>query len=156
MHARILYSMEDFSSFAPVRLNHKPEKATTVALIFSRKLEKMDTVRVVFGIPNNMSVLDDLLGSNEASLDSLTDFKNTMIFDIKLIRELRQEGIENIDQLMDKVPQFCESLRFKRLIWDELHSDVVRRRKKNATIRLTSTVADAGGPLEHKDYLKVD
>ena len=36
VEARMLYSPEDFGSFAPIRMNHKPSKPTTIALIFFR------------------------------------------------------------------------------------------------------------------------
>ena len=35
--ARILYSLEDFGSFAPIRMTHKPQKPTSISLIFFRQ-----------------------------------------------------------------------------------------------------------------------
>ena len=33
---------------------------------------------------------------------------------------------------MDKAPIFCENLRFRKLIWEELHTEepIIRERKK--------------------------
>jgi len=44
---------------------------------------------------------------------------------------------------MDKVPVFCENLRFRRLIWEELHSTVTHKRIKHSRVaRLSSMVVE--------------
>ena len=56
--------------------------------------------------------------------------KNTISFENRLIKELKEPGIESIDVLMDKVPQFCLNLRFRKIIWEELHVLLSHKRKR--------------------------
>jgi len=39
---RMVYTLEDFNSFAPIRLNYRPVKATTICLIFFKSPAQMD------------------------------------------------------------------------------------------------------------------
>ena len=43
------FSLEDFGSFAPIRMSHKPLKPTTISLVFFRPESTSDQVKVVFG-----------------------------------------------------------------------------------------------------------
>lgn len=52
--------------------------------------------------------------------DSL--FTNLIQFDKKLLKEMKTDNIDTLDQLMDMVPQFCENLRFRKVVWEEIHT----------------------------------
>ena len=86
--------MDEFSSFNPIRMNYKPAKDTTVCLIFYRKMMQNVQINAIFGFK----------GDENDKTDGETIYQNTIQFDIKLIREFRVEQIENLDNLMDKVP----------------------------------------------------
>ena len=46
----MLFNADDFSSFARIRMWHKPQKPTTVYLIFFRSDLNVDKINVLFGI----------------------------------------------------------------------------------------------------------
>lgn len=123
-----MFDLEDFGSFAPIRMEHKPKEATTVSLLFVRFACDKKSIHVLFGYEKDAK--EDVSVSEISS--SETRYINKMTFDAKLVRELqpKSSGIETLDQLMDKVPQFCENLRFKKLIWEEMHSIVTHKRKR--------------------------
>mmetsp|Transcript_21708 Transcript_21708/g.25495 ORF Transcript_21708/g.25495 Transcript_21708/m.25495 type:complete len:132 (+) Transcript_21708:429-824(+) len=131
----MLYSLEDFGSFAPIRMNHKPSKQTTISLIFFRTDNWVDQVKVIFGIE---SPPESVYPQGED--DSI--FTNLIHFEKKLLKEMKTEPIETLDQLMDMVPQFCENLRFRKVIWEEIHAQVpLRRIRANRICRVSTVIA---------------
>ena len=101
VEARITYHLEDFSSFAKFRLQNKPEQDTTLELMFVSKPGDLDKIQVVFGYA-------DLPSQEPSNLDpsANSNFTNTLTFDTKLINEIRQETIDSVSDLMDRVPTF--------------------------------------------------
>ena len=51
------------------------------------------------------------------------------------------EKIALEDLLMDKAPIFCENLKFRKLIWEELHTEEPIKRERMKSTRLKSIVA---------------
>ena len=74
VQARMVYLIEDFNSFATIRLLHKPEQTTYISLLFVRKKGQMDKIRVAFGYEDKKEQLK--VNPNEE-----TNYATVIIFD---------------------------------------------------------------------------
>jgi len=80
----VTYHLEEFSSFAAVRLNYKPEEATSVELMFVRNSNKFDSIKVLTGKEYKK------VGEDPARFNCI------LTFDMKLIKHLKMDGIDSI------------------------------------------------------------
>ena len=74
----------------------------------------MGTIRVAFGY-------EDKEEDQKVNPSEVTNYSNILSFNQKLVKALNVDDIETLDQLMDRIPEFCENMRFKKIIWEELH-----------------------------------
>ena len=112
----MLFSTEEFATFAPLHMSHKPEeKLTTVSLIFFRPDSNIDQVKVFFGIK-----LPSAKNSNTS--EEKSKYTNLIQFEKKLLHGLKSTKINTLELLMEKAPIFCENLHFRKLVWEELHT----------------------------------
>lgn len=79
-----VYTLEEFSIFSAVRMNHKPEQDTAVDLLFVRK---GDQIRVIAGFSP---------GTTKPSSRQYSHFKCTLTFEVKFVKELREDNIETL------------------------------------------------------------
>ncbi len=68
VQSQIKYTMDEFSSFNPIRMNHKPAKDTTVCLIFYRKMMQNVQINAIFGFK----------GDENDKIDGETIYQNTI------------------------------------------------------------------------------
>ena len=61
-----------------------------------------------------------------------TLYTNLIQFEMKLLKEMKTEPVITLDQLMDMTPQFCENLRFRKVIWEEINNQGPPRRVRNS------------------------
>ena len=146
---RIIYYMDDFNAYSTIRLSHKPEKPTTVSLIFVRKKEQMNKIKVAFGFEDTTQ--------EYSHPDEETIYHNVITFENRMVKEFtasEHSKIEFLDQLMDRIPEFCESKRFKQIVWEELHNrdGHIRKRTERFTNNMkrvdTISVQYMAAPLE--------
>ena len=89
---RIVYTLEDFGYSAPIRMNHKPEKAEAVNLFFIRQRGKGENkyMQVIFGLE------DESRADEEQNPEKESIYNNIMTFEGKMVKEFTYGAIETI------------------------------------------------------------
>ena len=98
IEATMHYELEDFGTFAPIRMSHKPNKPTTIKLIFVRKSCLMESIKVLFGFEEKVSKVR--LDGNTKEHET-TDYINTITFESRFVKELKESGIDSVEAVMD-------------------------------------------------------
>ena len=71
-------------------MTHKPQKPTSISLIFFRQDTWADQIKVIFGVESPPE-------SVEKQLEDDSLFTNLIQFDKKLLKEMKTENIETLD-----------------------------------------------------------
>lgn len=98
IEATMHYELEDFGTFAPIRMSHKPIKPTTIKLIFIRKSSLMESIKVLFGFEEKVGKVR--LDGNTKEHET-TDYINTITFENRFVKELKESGIDSVEAVMD-------------------------------------------------------
>lgn len=55
-------------------------------------------------------------------------------FNQKLVDAVAMPNIKSVEDILDNAPYFCQSMQFKKIVWEELH-DEVRKSRRNLVFR---------------------
>lgn len=118
--------MEDFSVFAQMRPNFRPEKDSALNVVFFKKPNKQ-SVKILVGVNDGSEESKKLISEGTDDPDSPSKYNFVINFDNRLIHMLNINGIDSLDMLMDNVPLFCICPKVKKIIWDEIKDPVAKK-----------------------------
>lgn len=135
----ILYLLDDFSHFSHTRMGFRPEKNTTLKVLFLHK-STMDEVQVLVGRIDDNTQKQRLCIYDSEDSEGQSIFTSVINFDYRLIDSLKIEGITTIDQLMENVPVFCLNGIIRQIFWEEFHHEKTKK-ERLGEIKLSSRMA---------------
>lgn len=117
----VKYMLEEFSTFAQVRLMYKPEKETTLKVVFWRNPEKK-VIQALIGFKTDpTSFKDELIVEGTDDPDSPSDYIAMVKFDNRLLDHLLIDDVDTVEELMENVPIFCLNQKVKKILWEEVN-----------------------------------
>lgn len=129
------YRMDEFSNFAQIRLNYKPANDTTMKVIFWRnpQKQKKHLVQCLIGSKDeNGGGSNKLIVEGTDDPEGKSDYIYIIEFGVQLIEAMMLDEVETVGDLMNNVPLFCQSQKFKKILWEEIHQP--------AFVKTTSTI----------------
>lgn len=121
IEVNIKYIMEEFSNFSAMRINFRPTKNTTVRAAFFLNYDRR-SIEIYVGKIQTMAQQEQLLldGTDDPKGDS--NFELMIRFDERFIHFIEIQDIFSCDDMMKNVPICCQSIRLKKVIWEELYA----------------------------------
>ena len=100
---------------------YKPEKETTLKVVFWRKPEKK-VIQALIGFKTDpTSFKDELIVEGTDDPDSPSDYIAMVKFDNRLLDHLLIDDVDTVEELMENVPIFCLNQKVKKILWEEVN-----------------------------------
>lgn len=104
----VRYELEEFSSYKQIKLNFRPEKDSTLKLLFLHTLGKKHVILLV-GLVENPEEEKRLILDGTDEPDSLSVYTLEMKFGDDFVQTMEVDGISGVNDVINKVPFFCQS-----------------------------------------------
>ena len=127
--------MEDFDSFNPVRLQFKPDQPSYLKILFLLK-EGQSTMQVLVAKKGDDEASNRLVIEGTDKPDEISIFSELIKFKDKLVKAVAVPNVNEVADILDNAPYFCQNMNFKKIIWDEFHEPV---RKSDRGLRYQRT-----------------